>query len=121
LIPQLSKKCTDAGKPALEAQNVPTQTDANLALTSGRVSGVLADSVSLAYQGKLADGRFELGAGADFDPLPTGTALNKGSELLPAIQEATRLVVESPAFAEINAKWGIPAAATISANKIVQK
>ncbi|NVM96427.1 ABC transporter substrate-binding protein [Arthrobacter wenxiniae] len=121
LIPQLSKKCTDAGKPALEAQNFPTQTDANLALTSGRVSGVLADSVSLAYQGKLADGRFELGAGADFDPLPTGTALNKGSELLPAIQEATRLVVESPAFAEINAKWGIPAAATISANKIVQK
>lgn len=121
LIPLLSKKCTEAGKPALEAQNFPTQTDANLALTSGRVSGVLADSVSLAYQGKLADGRFELAAGADYDPMPTGTALNKGSELLPAIQAATKAVIEDPAFAQINAKWGIPAGAAISADQVVQK
>lgn len=121
LIPQLSKKCTEAGKPTVEAQNFPTQTDANLALTSGRVSGVLADSVSLAYQGKLADGRFELAAGVDYDPMPTGTALNKGSELLPAVQAATKAVIESPAFAEINAKWGIPAGAAISADKVVQK
>lgn len=121
LLPQMSKMCTDAGKPTVEAQNFPTQTDANLALTSGRVIGVLADSISLAYQGKLADGRFELAAGPDHDPMPTGTALNKGSELLPALQAATKAVIESPAYAAINAKWGIPAGAAISADKVVQK
>ncbi len=121
LLPQLSKGCTDAGKTAIDAQNFPTQTDANLALTSGRVSAVVADSLSLAYQGKLADGRFELAEGPDHDPAPMGTALNKGSELLPAVQAATKVVVESPAYAAINAKWGIPASAAITADAVVLK
>lgn len=121
VLPKLSKECTDAGNKAINIQNFPTQTDANLALTSGRVNAVMADSVSLAYQGKLADGRFELAAGPDYEPQLTGTALDKGSDLLPAIQAATKLVAESPAMAQINARWGMPASTAITLDKIVMK
>ena len=42
ILPVFSKKCTEAGNPAIDMQFFPTQNDANLALTSGRVQGVMA-------------------------------------------------------------------------------
>lgn len=121
ILPAFSKKCTEGGDPAIDMQFFPTQNDANLALTSGRVQGVLADSVSLAYQGDLAGGKFELAEGPDFDPTLTGTALARKSELLPAIQAATTAVLESPAYAEINSKWGLPDSTEITAADVVLK
>ena len=51
ILPALSAECTAAGGAGIDIQLFPTQSDANLALTSGRVDGVMADSISLAYQG----------------------------------------------------------------------
>jgi polar amino acid transport system substrate-binding protein len=121
ILPVFSKKCTEAGSPAIDLQFFPTQNDANLALTSGRVQGVMADSVSLAYQGKLAGGKFEVAQGPDYEPELTGTALGKKSELLPAIQAATTAVLESPTYAEINTKWGLPASTEITPADVVLK
>lgn len=121
VLPEFSKECTEAGSAAIDMQFFPTQNDANLALTSGRVQGVMADSVSLAYQGKLADGKFEVADGPDYEPLLTGTALGKGSELLPAIQAATVAVIESPAYQEINTKWALPASTEITPADVVLK
>lgn len=121
ILPVFSKKCTEAGNPAIDMQFFPTQNDANLALTSGRVQGVMADSVSLAYQGKLAGGKFEVAEGPDFEPELTGTALGKKSELLPAIQAATVAVLESPAYKEINTKWALPASTAIAPADVVLK
>jgi polar amino acid transport system substrate-binding protein len=121
ILPAFSKDCTEAGSPAIDMQFFPTQNDANLALTSGRVQGVMADSVSLAYQGKLAGGKFEVAQGPDYEPELTGTALGKKSELLPAVQAATAAVLESPTYAEINAKWGLPASTQITPADVVLK
>ncbi|MFF5791958.1 ABC transporter substrate-binding protein [Paeniglutamicibacter sp. NPDC012692] len=121
ILPAFSKKCIAAGNPAIDMQFFPTQNDANLALTSGRVQGVMADSVSLAYQGKLAGGKFEVAEGPDYEPELTGTALGKKSELLPAIQAATAAVLESPAYQEMNAKWGLPASTAITPADVVLK
>ncbi|MCY0905831.1 ABC transporter substrate-binding protein [Arthrobacter sp. H14-L1] len=121
VMPALSKECTDAGKPAIDAQLFPAQTDANLALTSGRVDGVMADSVSLAYQGTLAGKKFELAAGEDYQPEPVGVALPKDSALRPAIEAAMKAIVGSPAYGEINAKWSIPASTTITVDKVTAK
>ncbi|MGB9032955.1 MAG: ABC transporter substrate-binding protein [Paeniglutamicibacter sp.] len=121
ILPAFSKNCTEAGSPAIDMQFFPTQNDANLALTSGRVQGVMADSVSLAYQGKLAGGKFEVAQGPDYEPELTGTALGKKSELLPAVQAATAAVLESPTYAEINAKWGLPASTQITPADVVLK
>ncbi len=121
VMPALSKECTDAGKPAIDAQLFPAQTDANLALTSGRVDGVMADSVSLAYQGTLAGKKFELAAGEDYQPEPVGVALPKDSALRPAIEAAMKAIVGGPAYGEINAKWSIPASTTITVDKVTAK
>lgn len=121
ILPAFSKSCTQAGDAAIDMQFFPTQNDANLALTSGRVQGVMADSVSLAYQGKLAGGKFEVAAGPDYEPELTGTALGKKSELLPAIQAATTAVLESPAYQEINSRWGLPESTEITVADVVLK
>lgn len=119
ILPKFSKECTKAGEPAIDMQFFPTQNDANLALSSGRVQGVIADSVSLAYQGQLAGGKFELADGPDYEPELTGTALDKGSELLPAIQAATAVVLESEAYGQINSKWGLPESTEITVSDVV--
>lgn len=121
VLPSFSKKCTDAGKPAISMQFFPTQSDANLALTSGRVQGVMADSISLAYQGKLANGKFEVAAGPDFDPELTGTALGKKNGLLEAVQAATKKIIEDPNYQQINDKWGLPEGAAITPADVIMK
>ncbi|MBO1268236.1 ABC transporter substrate-binding protein [Arthrobacter cavernae] len=121
VMPAMSKECTDAGKPAIDQQQFPTQTDANLALMSGRVDGVMADSISLAYQGKLGGNKFELAEGADYQPEPTGVALNKESGLEPAVAAAMKALINSERYAEINGNWGIPASAIITADQVSGK
>ncbi|MGP5388557.1 ABC transporter substrate-binding protein [Glutamicibacter arilaitensis] len=121
VLPKFSTECTKGGDPAIDMQVFPTQNDANLALTSGRVQGVIADSVSLAYQGELAGGKFELAEGPDYEPELTGTALDKGSDLLPAIQAATSVILESEAYGQINDKWGLPESTEITISDVVLK
>lgn len=116
--PALSKECTDAGKAAINLQQFPTQSEANLALLSGRVDAVMADSVSLAYQGKLANNKFELAPGDDYKPTPLGVALNKGSDLVPAIQAAMKFIVAGPAYTSMNEKWTLPKSIAITVDAI---
>ena len=51
-----SKKCTAAGKPKVTVLVFPTQTAANLALSSGRAQISMADSPVAAYQVKQSHG-----------------------------------------------------------------
>lgn len=115
-LPEFSKQCTDAGKDAITIQNYPGQTDANLALSSGRVDAVVADSVSLAYQAKEAGGQFELAEGNDYEPTPTGIALAKDGGLRDAVKEATRGILDSNHYEELRAKWGIPESVLITSD-----
>ncbi|OFE18695.1 hypothetical protein BA895_00355 [Humibacillus sp. DSM 29435] len=108
-MPALSKKCTAAGKPELTITLYPSQNDANLALTSGRVDAIAADSVSLAYQGKLANGTFELAPGADFEPADGGIALAKNSPLTPAVAQAVKELSEDGTLQKLGVKWSLPA------------
>lgn len=108
-MPAVSKKCKAAGKLELTITLYPSQNDANLALTSGRVDAIAADSVSLAYQGKLANGTFELAPGADFEPADGGIALAKSSPLTPAIAEAVKELSEDGALKKLGVKWSLPA------------
>lgn len=121
ILPLFTKECTDGGKPAIDIQLFPSQNDANLALISGRVQGVMADSVSLAYQGKLADGKFEVAAGPDYESQLTGVALKKNSEMLKAVQKAMQVVIESPTYKEVNAKWNMPASTEITSADVILK
>ncbi|MDJ0356225.1 ABC transporter substrate-binding protein [Paenarthrobacter sp. PH39-S1] len=121
LIPSFSKECTASGKAAIEVQNFPAQTEANLALTSGRVDGVVADSTSLAYQSKLAGNKFELAKGKDYDPAPVGLALAKDSGLKDAVTEATRDVLDSTFYRGISSKWGLPDSVLVTSDVLDKK
>lgn len=106
-LPKMSKDCVAAGKDAIDIKIYRSQNEANLALTSGRVDGVLADSAPLAYQGKLADGRFELAPGEDFDPTPFGIAMPKGSALEPAVEAGLDAIIADGTLDKILKKWGL--------------
>ncbi|GAA1511042.1 ABC transporter substrate-binding protein [Brevibacterium permense] len=118
-LPDLSAECEEAGKPEIDVHMYPTQSDANLALTAGRVDGTCADSISLTYQGLLANNEFELAPGPEYDPQPTAIALPKGGALTAPVAEAAKQVIDSPVYDQINAKWHIPDSAKISPEEVL--
>ena len=107
-LPQIVQKCADAGKAPVDAQLFPSQNDAILALASGRVDGMMADSTAVSYQGKLSGGKFELAPGAIYEASPTAIALQKGSTLRPAVSAAVRSLYADGTVAKLAAKWNIP-------------
>lgn len=111
LLPQFSAQCVKDGKAPIKSQLYPTQSAANLALTSGRADAVIADSISLSVQAKLSKGQFEVAPGPDYDPSPTGIALLKGSPLDQPISLALKHLTEDGTIATLMAKSDIPATA----------
>lgn len=108
-LPALSKQCTDAGKPAIVQKQFAGDSD-RLALSSGRVDAILDDGISLAYSAKQSNGAYELGPGADIVQATSGIALQKNSDLTPAISAAVKdlLSTQKSVTEAINVKWGIP-------------
>lgn len=121
ILPAFSAKCTEAGNKSIDIQSFPSQSDANLALVSGRVDGVVADSVTLSYQGKHANDKFELAEGKDYNPEPIGLALNKESGLKAAVTEAVREVINSSTYSAISEKWGVPDSVLVTADVLTKK
>ncbi|MDQ0769461.1 polar amino acid transport system substrate-binding protein [Pseudarthrobacter defluvii] len=120
-LPEFSEQCTTAGKEPLTIQNFPGQTDANLALASGRVDAVVADSISLAYQAKKTGGKFELAPGEDYEPVPTGIALAKDGGLKEAVTEATRSILDSNYYEVMRVKWGLPKSVLVTSEVLDKK
>ena len=73
-IPDLSKACTTAGKPAITALSTDDQNAANLALTSGRAQVGSADSPISDYAVKQSNGALVL-AGKSYEVAPYGIAI----------------------------------------------
>jgi polar amino acid transport system substrate-binding protein len=107
-LPALAKKCEDSGAGELKVVLFPSQNDAVLALTSGRVDGMMADSTAVSYQAKLAKGKFELAPGDIYEARPTGIALPKGSPLEKAVAAAVKSLYADGTFEKLAAKWSIP-------------
>ncbi|MDQ0769478.1 polar amino acid transport system substrate-binding protein [Pseudarthrobacter defluvii] len=121
ILPAFSTQCSEAGHQPIDVQNFPSQSDANLALVSGRIDGVVADSVTLAYQAKEANGKFELAAGEEYKPEPIGLALSKNSGLKTAVTEAVRDVINSNHYSTISEKWGVPKSVLVTADVLATK
>ena len=108
-LPAFAKKCEESGAATLTPVLFPSQNDAVLALTSGRVDGMLADSTAVSYQGKLSQGKFELAPGDIYEARPTGIALAKGSSLEEAVAAAVKSLYADGTVKKLAAKWSIPA------------
>jgi polar amino acid transport system substrate-binding protein len=109
-----SSKCKSAGKPAVTVLVFPTQTAANLALSSGRAQVSMADSPVAAYQVKQSHGTFKI-TGQTYGSAPYGLALPKTSGLAPAVLAAVKVLVHNGTYMQILTKWGVQAGAITKA------
>jgi polar amino acid transport system substrate-binding protein len=105
-----SKKCTKAGKAKVNILTFNTQSDANLALNSGRAQLSMADSPVAEYQVKLSHGMFKI-TGKAYGVAPYGLALNKGNGMAKAVKAALLVLYKDGAYAQILKKWGIQSGA----------
>ncbi|MCU1454353.1 MAG: extracellular solute-binding protein family 3 [Acidimicrobiales bacterium] len=107
------KKCTTAGKKTVTVLAFPDQNGANLALSSGRVDVVMADSPVAAYGAKQSNGKFEL-IGKAYGTAPYGIAIPKSADykgLTTAIQGALQEMEKDGSYVAILKKWGVEAGA----------
>jgi polar amino acid transport system substrate-binding protein len=105
-LPAKSKKCTDAGKKAINILKFDKQDDATTAVATGRADAMSADSpITLYAISKLKD-KIEP-AGESFEDAPYGIAVKKNSDLTKALQAALQSMVDDGSYMKILEKWGV--------------
>jgi polar amino acid transport system substrate-binding protein len=100
-----SSKCTKAGKKPVKVLVFDTQTEANLAVSSGRAQLGFADTPVATYQVKKSNGVFKL-VGAPYAPVPYGLAMPKNG-LDKAVLGALIALDREGIYQKIFAKWGL--------------
>jgi polar amino acid transport system substrate-binding protein len=106
-----SGKCTAAGKKAVTVLSFGTQSQANVALSSGRAQVGMADSPVAAYQVKQSSGQFKL-AGTPYGTAPYGIAIPKSAGTMDqAVLAALKDLITNGTYTTILTHWGIQAGA----------
>ena len=103
-----SMKCVSMGKKPIQVNAYPTQNDAVLALTSGRIESVSGDAATNGYSAKLVGSALKNVAtpwnGGEWI---AGIAVIKGSALHQPLYDAMAALIKSGVYAEILQKWGL--------------
>jgi len=105
-LPARSKKCTDAGKPAIEILKFDGQDQATNAVVLGQADAMSADSPVTLYAIKQSNGKLEE-AGEIFDSAPYGWPVKKGSPLAASLQKALQHLIETGDYKQIASNWGV--------------
>ena len=105
-IPADTNKCKADGKAAVTDLSFDDQNGANLALSSGRADGVLADSPVAAYAAKQSNGTFVI-VGEPYGTAPYGIAIPKGNGMANAVLAALKALMADGSYKQILTKWGI--------------
>lgn len=98
-------KCKKEGKSAVKVLVFSTQTEANLAVSSGRAQLGFADTPVADYQVKQSHGLFKL-VGAAYAPSPYGLAMPKNG-FDKAVLAALKVLQSNGTYSSIFAKWGL--------------
>ncbi|MEV4662245.1 ABC transporter substrate-binding protein [Micromonospora echinofusca] len=102
-----SKKCTDAGKPAITIDQYQAQSDATAAVVSGKDDAMLADSPVGAYAVKQSSGQLEL-LGDIYESAPYGYAVKKDqAAFAEVLKEAVAAVIADGTYQGALKKWGV--------------
>ena len=108
-----SKRCTDAGKAEIRAEQLPTAPDSRMQLDLKRVDGYIGDFPALVYMSAQFPGRYKImGGNYMLTPYITswGFAKNRAG-LRDAVQKATQSMLDDGTYKKILAKWGVDGAA----------
>jgi polar amino acid transport system substrate-binding protein len=102
-----SKKCTDAGQPAITIDQYQAQSDATNAVVTGKDDAMLADSPVCAYAVKQTNGQLAL-IGSIYDSAPYGFVLPKDqTEFATAIASAVQAMIADGTYKKILDNWGV--------------
>jgi polar amino acid transport system substrate-binding protein len=104
------KKCTGSKVTVLSFGN---QSEANLAVSSGRADVGFADSQVAGYIVATSNGVFQ-NSGTAFEVAPYGLALPKGNGMAAPVQAAVNYLISNGVYGQILAKWGVQAGAITS-------
>jgi polar amino acid transport system substrate-binding protein len=106
-----SKKCTDAGKPAITIDPYPAQDAATNAVVTGKDDAMLADSPVIAYAVKQTNGQLET-LGAIYDSAPYGYVIKKDqAAFAEAVREAVKALIADGTYKKILEQWNVQAGA----------
>lgn len=111
IVDAANERCAAAGQPKIDVRALPKDTDVQLLLKSGRITADLLDAPVAAYVARTSGGGrdFEVVEGAEYGIRPHGIAVRKGdAELVRAIQQALREVIEEGAYDEILERHDVP-------------
>jgi polar amino acid transport system substrate-binding protein len=86
------------------------QSQANLAVSSGRADVGFADSQVADYIVKQSNGQFQV-TGTAFAVAPYGIALPKGNGMAQAVQTALKQLISDGTYTKLLAKWGVQSGA----------
>ncbi len=102
-----SKKCTDAGKPAITVEQYQAQTDATAAVVSGKDDAMLADYPVGVYAAQQSNGQLEL-IGQQYDAAPYGYVLKKDQQAFAgAVQDAVKALIADGSYRTILDTWQV--------------
>lgn len=99
-------KCKPVGKPAVKVQSFPSDSAAELAVSSGRVEVYSSSEDQLSYLIQKTAHQFALQP-LNFEPVPEGAGVTKTSGLARPIANAIDALIKSGAYAAIMKKWSI--------------
>jgi polar amino acid transport system substrate-binding protein len=105
-----AKKCTSGKITVLSFGN---QSEANLAVSSGRADVGFADSQVAGYIVATSNGVFQ-NSGTAFEVAPYGLALPKGNGMAAPVQAAVNYLISNGVYGQILAKWGVQSGAITS-------
>ena len=109
-----AKACTTAGKQTVTVLAYGNQSQANLAVSSGRAQVGFADSQVAAYIVSTSNGVF-MNSGQAFEVAPYGFAFLKGNGMAAPVKDAVNLLISNGTYSKILAKWGVQAGAISTA------
>lgn len=100
------EKCRAAGKPGVDANVLTEQTNANLAVSAGRVELGLVDALVADYVVAKSNNAFKR-VGTDYGAAPYGIAIPKDAGLAEPMLAAVKSLMASGAYRAILARWGV--------------
>jgi len=109
-----SAKCTVAGKPKVNVLSFSTQSEANLAVSSGRADVGFADSPVAAYIVATSNGVFQ-NSGSSVNNAPYGLALPRGNGMAAPVAAAVNALIANGVYSQILTKWGVQSGAITTA------
>ncbi len=108
-----AKACTKDSKGAVTVLSFGNQSQANLAVSSGRAQVGFADSQVAGYIVATSNGVFQ-NSGTAFTVAPYGLALPKGNGMTAPVQSAVNFLIGNGVYGQILKKWGVESGAITS-------